>query len=195
MAEAGGGRRVPVAQGTGSVAPFVGGGGWGHETVVPRAVALGGAGAGPRELWRRLGEGERCKWGLGAVEGRWRRGERERCGRKSRAGGGAGALSFVGAGPSVGQVGPLGSCRWRLGGRGGAGYWGAGSPPLSMDLPRRDAVPGEAGVAAAAANGTGPLGVAGVDPGGGGLGGAGLLWRGGGGRADTAPGRGGGPWW
>ena len=87
----------------------------------------------------------------------------------------------------------MASSRGRLGQSGGVGgswwascgavrYWRGGSPPRSMDLPRR-------GAAAVAAVGTGRVTVLG----GGGPGGP--LWRGYGGRADTVLGtEGGGPW-
>ena len=45
VVEAGGGGCVWAARGTGSLVLFVGGGGWGHGTVVVRVAALGGAGA------------------------------------------------------------------------------------------------------------------------------------------------------
>ena len=70
-----------------------------------------------------------------------------------------------------------------------------GGGGLSMDLPRRGFVPGVVRVAAAAASGTGPVVVGGVVLCRGWLGGAGLLPRGRGGRADTFPGRVGGPLW
>ena len=47
MAGVGGGERLPVARGAGSMAPFVGGGGLGHGTAVADVVALGGVGAAP----------------------------------------------------------------------------------------------------------------------------------------------------
>ena len=48
------------------------------------------------ESWRRLQEGERCKWSLGAGEAQWRCGERESRGREYPAGGGSGSVAVRG---------------------------------------------------------------------------------------------------
>ena len=196
----GAGGRVRVARGAGSVAPFLGGGGWGHGTLVTHVEALGEAGAAGAGPWGvvaasqgaeavRVGPGG----GLGAVAS-WGTGQLLAV---VLCRGGARALSFVGAGFSVGRVRPLLGRRWRLG-RLTRWWWvlgGAERPSLSTNVPRMGVVPDEGGVLAAAAGGTGPVAVGGVVPAVVGVGGVGLLRLGRGGRADIALGRRGGPWW
>ena len=58
--------------------------------MVARVVALGGAGAAKAGPWVVVAAprgADRCEWGLGAGEARWRSGERESRGRECLAGG------------------------------------------------------------------------------------------------------------
>ena len=146
---------------------------------------VSGSGSGASGAWGRVRRGGAAGNGRAVGWSVVRGGEQERCQFWDRAPlwGESGHSGGVG-----GAQGDLTRC-CRL-------FWGRGSPPLSMDLPRRGGLPVEVGVAAAAGSGTGSVGVGGVVPAGAGLGGAGLLRRGRVGRADTSlVGGGGGPWW
>ena len=71
------------------------------------------------ELWRRLGERERCEWGLGVGEARLRRGDRERRGRERRSEGEGEWRRFQERASSRGEPG-------HFGGNGGARVGGGG---------------------------------------------------------------------
>ena len=104
---------------------------------------------GPGELCRRLGEQERCEWGLGASEARWRRGRQESRGRECCAGEKKERCRLSERAPPWDESGHLGGVSGAWGAwRGGGGYWGGGGPVLSTDLPRRGVVLVEGGVAA-----------------------------------------------